>query len=256
MAPGYLHGRNRRTAHAVGLIVLALPCMTASSAHAQVTQPQLRTIVQENMKEDGEKGRPPDLELRKGILKCIPVKASGLSAIDRDESWQYSIEGLRNALTNDHQKAFWSPYIERLEKTLAEKMDYELAAGRTGPDLKLLAEYDKRIETTYDEAFRDLAGRLSAKFVNVIVRYAPQFWSVRLNTQTGRGTILLMPRTKYKIAVMSKNEPAFREYPPGTKIALSGTYVYKIRDEDGSETPIKTIAIAVTGKMNDTIVLR
>jgi hypothetical protein len=165
------------------------------------------------------------------------------------EYQQFLVEIIRANRSSPTQRAFWEPYLQRIESEIAESIKSEsVKPDDKQNDLARMAEQDgpiDRIHEIYVEAMKAnaaIAGKISKEIPPSVA--APIF-QVKLITPNNQGKVYLMPRTRFRIRELSLNKmPAlseFDQHEPGIEIGLSGRYVYKIIFENGAELPRGTV---------------
>jgi hypothetical protein len=163
----------------------------------------------------------------------------------------FQVEIIRLTRSQPNQRAFWEPYLRRVEAVIAE----EIAAWNKGliPTPTEEFPYHERIEKIYEEAFRANATAIGKRYA------PPEMYAqagpgtvVKLLTSNNQGVIYAMPRTKYLIRQLDEaRRPVqlieFDSITPNTDRAMDGDYVYKIVYPNGTETPLRSLRIEKDG---------
>jgi hypothetical protein len=92
----------------------------------------------------------------------------------------------------------------------------------------------RRIERRY-------AGLGLLEFQEVQGEHQPRY--VRVATDDPEDTILYVPKTRFLLARLNREEPAFVEVRSGEACAMIGVYAYKVRRKDGTESAPRFIEI-------------
>jgi hypothetical protein len=219
---------------------------------------------------------PPRFEMYTGkdiddkhILYC-KLNMANLSGWPSAVRNQLKIEGIRKTLAEGQERAFWEPYLKRAERIidgqLAIKQDDNMLYDEslTYEDVNMIFvgfdtyAYDFIINSLLERAAEDYARRLGKELDREppeppkppFAGEAPEFREVVLSTPDGKGTILIVPKTIYLIALRVGEPPPYVAIAPGERTSCRGVYAYKIRYDNGSESEVKYVRFDVSGNFH------
>jgi len=241
-----------------------------------ITQPDLRRIVSEELRGGHVKFKGPSYQVVGSEVLWKPGEPDlFLPNASPAVHAQFQVEIIRLTRSQPRQRAFWEPYLQRIERVIAEQLakgpaiapEPRMAKHDSGPDAKDTAPrpnkedeppvefdwQDNRIEKIFEEAMQ-----ANAAAVGRTARRAPPtpergIYSVTLTTPNGQGRIYIMPRTVYRIRAFHRvSLTDFQECAPGISSALTGEYVYMVRYSDGPgflepHTPLASFRVDRSG---------
>jgi hypothetical protein len=154
------------------------------------------------------------------------------------ERAQFQVEIIRATRNQPNQRAFWEPYLQRIEAEVAALLARsEFEEPGAGED-----EAYQRIHALYEAAMQANAAAVGKRAEEQPPPVEAPVFMVSLLTPGNQGLVYLMPRTRFRIRQISTNNQGpplgeFDTYAPGKEIPLSGRYVYRVVQPDGAQFP-------------------
>jgi hypothetical protein len=154
---------------------------------------------------------------------------TGIFNPDRPVVDQLQVEIIRLTRNEPRQRAFWEPYLQRVEAVIAQ----ELAL----PDLKPLdpraRELRTQIDAIYDEALRANAAAIGKTYKPMPAMPSAGIYQVVFKSDSGQKSIYAMPYLTYLLRQAdTQKRPVklieYTSYPTNQEIRLSGKYVYTL----------------------------
>jgi hypothetical protein len=216
------------------------PRVVLPGNEGRMTQPTLRRVAAAMVQGGEIEYRPLKLETVGDVIRwTLPEPATPFDdPLSFAERAQFQVEIIRATRNRPNQRAFWEPYLQRIEAEVAALLARsEFDEPGAGED-----EAYRRIQETYEAAMQANAAAAGKRAEErPPVMEAPVFL-VTLLTPGNRGLVYLMPRTRFRIRQLSTNNQGpglgeFDAHAPGEEIPLSGRYAYKVVQPDGSQFP-------------------
>jgi len=243
-----------------------------------ITQPELRRIVSEELRGGHVKYKAPSFQVvGSEVYWKLGEPDILLSNAGPAVYAQFRVEIIRLTRSEPRQRAFWEPYLQRIERVIAEQLAKAPAiapeGGRSGNHNRPQANdtppgpnneveppvefdwQDNRIERIFEEAMQANAAAVGRTARQAVPTPERGIYSVTLTTPSGQGRIYIMPRTAYRIRAFHRvSLTDFQECAPGISSALTGEYVYMVRYSDGPgflepHTPLASFRVDRDGTM-------
>lgn len=198
-------------------------------------QPELRAWVVEGMRNGWIQCEGPTIKVSKDTLNWKINRPSG--DLPGMVGSQVMVESIRSAFPRRDQRNWWEPHLRRVERVVADELSYRMETQP--PDSEILAAYRESADRLIEGAGEAYAKGLGVAFQPYKSPEARQLEPVTLLTSTANSTLFIMPKSKYLISKISGDAPSFEAISSGSRTELAGSYAYKIRRPDGSETEVK-----------------
>ena len=162
---------------------------------------------------------------------------------------QYEVEMIRKERSAPHQRAFWDPYLQRIEQVILDALVYRSVVDV--PEMELVKSFDARTQAIKQEAMRAYAASIGAEERCRQMAPSLAFHHVILENPNGQN-IGLLPYVKYRLAEIYNEDLQsirFFTYASGSKASLVGNYMYRIEDAIGVRSNPQLIAIDHDGRV-------
>jgi hypothetical protein len=243
-----------------------------------ISQPELQRVVSEELRGGHVEFKPPRFRIEGDVVHWT-LGGPDFNFLNTSAavSAQFQVEIIRMTRRDPPQRAFWEPYLQRVEAVIAELLAKGPALGREprplddddGPEPKdapkreekddddapMMGDQDERIARIFEEAMQANAAAMGRRAQQEPPVAERGIYQVRLTTRSGGGRIFIMPRTSYRIrAFRPVALTDFQSLAAGSVATLTGEYVYMIRDSAEAfflqpHTPLPTFRADRSGRI-------
>jgi len=227
-------------------------------AQQELKQTDLRKLAQEAIEYKEVAVEPPALVPEDGVLKRNLGSVSFVIDPQSEEfdlllevvfKEQLEVEVLRKYETTEEREKFWTPYLERIEKVIAQQLAVVQNPRISEDDRfeQILQLRDERIMAIYAEALTDLAKRLGVELERGRAAFrVPR--TVRLFTEPAGARIFVVHAVETRIAALQQRKAKWRFIQNPNEVQLEGKYHYLIQWPDRTKKGKDTINIDHDGK--------